>query len=128
MFIFSSVALYLTSLWNGGFHVNFSPAVFIRTILLVAVFYYLIMPITRLILLPINFLTLGLISTVIYFLLFYFFFTRFALIQIKPWDFHGLPPGTGLYLVKSLHINYVMNVLLSSFSLSFIIRLLEGIL
>ncbi len=126
MIIFSSVALYLSSLWNRGFQVNFSPFVFIRTVLLIAVFYYLIMPLTRLILLPINFLTLGLISTVVYFLLFYFFVTRFSLIHIKPWDFKGFTlHGISLPPVK---VGYIQNVLLSSFSLSFIIRMLEGFL
>lgn len=126
MIVFSAVALYLTSLWNKGFEIELAPALFLRTVLVVAIFYYLIMPITRLVLLPINFLTLGLISTIIYFLLFYFFFTRFALIDIKAWDFRGISL-VGV-TIKSLHINYITNVLLSSFSLSFIIRLLEGIL
>ncbi len=125
MIIFSAVALYLTALWNGGFNVNFNPLVFIRTILLVSLFYYLIMPITKLVLLPINLLTLGLVSSLIYFLLFYFFFTRFSLVGIKPWEFQGLA-FNGLSL-KSMHIGYLTNVLLSSVSLSFIIRFLETI-
>ena len=126
MIIFSAVALYLTSLWNGGFKVNFNPYVFIRTILLVAFFYYFIIPIAKFIFLPINLLTLGFLSTVIYFLLFYFFITRFSLVEIKAWTFPGISLN-GL-VIKSLPVNYLANLLLSSISLSFIINFLEAIL
>lgn len=126
MIIFSALALYLTSLWNAGFKVNFNPYIFIRTVLLVAVFYYLIIPVAKFVLLPINLLTLGFISTIIYFLLFYFFITRFSLVEIKAWNFPGMS-FNGI-IVKSIHLNYLMNLLLSSVSLSFIINFLEAIL
>lgn len=125
MLIFSAVALYLTSLWNEGFDVNFNPLLFIRTVLLVAIFYYLIMPITKLVLLPINLLTLGLVSSIVYFILFYFFITRISLISIKPWDFPGLHIN-GLTIQK-MHIGYLTNILISSVSLSFIIQSLEKV-
>lgn len=123
MLIFSAVALYLTSLWNDGFDVNFNPLIFVRTILLIALFYYLILPLTKLILLPLNLLTLGLVSSLVYFLLFYLFITRISLITIKPWDFQGLQ-FYGLSLQK-MHIGYLTNILLSSISLSFLIQLQE---
>ncbi|MBI4225490.1 phage holin family protein [Candidatus Roizmanbacteria bacterium] len=126
MLIFSAVALYLTSLWNKGFRINFNPTIFIQIVLLITVFYYFVMPIARLILLPINWLTLGFLSSILYFLLFYFFITRFSLVQIKPWDF----PGLTFYsiTIKSFHVGYLLNILLSSLSLSFIINFLEAIL
>ncbi len=126
MLIFSAVALYLTSLWNAGFKVNFNPHIFVRTILLVAFFYYLVIPISKIILLPINLLTLGLLSTLIYFILFYIFITRFSLVQIKPWDF----PGLAFYgiSIKSFQVDYLLNILFSSISLSFIINFLEAVL
>lgn len=123
MLIFSAIAIYLTSLWNEGFIVNFNPYIFIRTVVLIALFYYLIMPLTKLVLLPINILTLGLISTVIYFLLFYFFITRFSLIKIEPWKFTGFTYNS--IIVKPMEVNYITNVLLSSASLSFLINILE---
>src|SRR3989344_8884144 len=90
MLIFSAVALFLTSIWNEGFKVNFNPYIFIRTIFLVALFYYFIAPLAKLILLPINWLTLGFLSSIIYILLFYFFISRLSLVQIKPWEFNGI--------------------------------------
>ncbi|OGK10087.1 hypothetical protein A2767_00500 [Candidatus Roizmanbacteria bacterium RIFCSPHIGHO2_01_FULL_35_10] len=123
MLIFSAVALFLTSFWNDGFKVNFNPDIFVKTVLLVALFYYLVVPISKIIFLPINFLTLGLLSSILYFILFYVFITRFSLVQIKPWDFQGIVLY-GLTL-KSFHVNYLLNIALSSVSLSIIIKLLE---
>ena len=126
MIIFSAVALYLTSFWNAGFKVNFTPDIYFRTILLIALFYYLVVPISKIILLPINLLTLGLLSSILYFILFYIFITRFSFVQIKAWNFPGIE-FYGLSL-KSFPISYFLNLLLSSVSLSFIINLLEAIL
>ena len=126
MLIFSSVAIFLTSLWNAGFKVNFNPEIFIRTILLVALFYYLVIPISRIILIPINFLTLGILSSLLYILLFYIFISRFSYIEIKPWNFPGLELFG--YNLPAFHINYYLNLLLSSVSLSFIINILELLL
>src|SRR3990167_1442371 len=112
MLIFSALALYLTSLWNQGFKVNFTPYIFIRTILLIALFYYLVLPISKIILLPVNFITLGLLSSLIYFILFYVFISHFSLVEIKAWKFLGLTFG-GL-VVKPVEINYITNVANSS--------------
>ncbi|OGK39879.1 hypothetical protein A2954_05520 [Candidatus Roizmanbacteria bacterium RIFCSPLOWO2_01_FULL_37_12] len=75
---------------------------------------------------PINWLTLGFLSSIIYFLLFYLFITRFSLVQIKPWVFDGID----IYgiSIKSFRISYYFNLLLSSVSLSFIINLLEALI
>ena len=125
MLIFSAVAIYLTALWNKGFEVNFTLSIFVRTVLIIAFFYYFIMPIAKLVLLPINLLTLGFISSLVYFILFYLVITRFSLIHIKEWDFPGLT-FFGLSIQK-MHVGYLTNILASSVSLSFIIQLL-GIL
>ena len=124
--IFSAVALVLTALWNQGFKVNFELTIFIRSVMLVALFYYLLTPLTKIILIPINWLTLGLLSTIVYFLLFYFVFTRFPYIKITEWKFPGFEyNGLG---VAPLQISYLFNIVVSSFSLSFIIRILELLL
>jgi len=115
MIIFSAGAVYLTSLWNKGFEVDFTLSLFLRTVLIIA----------KLILLPINLLTLGFVSSIIYFILFYLVITRFSLIDIHAWDFPGFNV-LGFTLPK-MHIGYLSNILASSVSLSVIIQLL-GIL
>ncbi len=126
MIFFPASAIFLTSLWNNGFEVNFTPQIFVKTVVLASVFYYLVMPITKLVLLPVNILTLGFVSAIVYFLLFYFFITRFALISIKPWDFQGFHLSN--LVIPKTHIGYFANLLLASFSLSFLIQLQEKLL
>lgn len=123
MIIFSAVALFLTSLWNKGFKLDFDPLIFAKTVFLVTLFYYLVIPISKIIFLPVNLLTLGLMSSIIYFILFYLFITRFSLVEIQSWKFPGAD-FFGLSL-KPFPISYHLNLLLSSVSLSFIINLLE---
>jgi len=126
MIVFSGIALYLTSLWNQGFQLNLEPETFGKTVLLVALFYYLVLPISRIILIPINFLTLGLLSSLLYFLLFYIFITKFSLVKITAWTFPGVE-YLG-YTFKSFPVSYLLNIAFSSVSLSFIIKLLELLL
>jgi len=116
MIVFSGVAIYLTSLWNRGFIVDFSWQNFLLSCLIIAFLYYLVKPITKMLLLPLNFLTFGFISTIAYFFLFHFVISYFSLIAIEAWTFN------------SYQIGYYVNVCLVAFSTSFIISFLEEIL
>jgi len=122
MIVFSALALFLTALWNKGFKVDFTPAIFLKALLLVAILNYLIVPLSKLILLPLNILTLGLVSLVVYFLLFHFLMTRYSLVIIKDWVFPGF------WQIGKTSINYWQNVLLSAFSVTTIINFFEKIL
>jgi uncharacterized membrane protein YvlD (DUF360 family) len=113
MIVFSALALYLTNLWNKGFLVSLTPVDFIKAILAISIVYYLISPIAKLILLPLNIITLGLASFIFTALLLHLINTQFGFITIIPWNFNGFP------------INYWVNLALSSFSLSCIINILE---
>ena len=116
MIIFSAIALYVTSLWNKGFVLNMDWKNLLISTLVVAALYYLINPLAKIVLLPLNFLTFGLISLVVYFLLFYLLITHYSFITIKSWTFN------------SYQISYYINIALSAFSVSTIINFLEGIL
>jgi len=116
MIIFSGVSLYFTAFWNKGFILNLSWKNLLISTLAIAVLYYLINPVAKMILLPINFLTFGLVSLIVYFLLFHFIITHYSLIAIKSWTFN------------SYSISYYFNVVLSAFSVSTIISFLEKIL
>lgn len=119
MIVFSGLALFLTALWNKGFQVSFTPEVFLKALFLVAVLNYLIVPISKLVLLPLNILTLGLVSLLVYFLLFHFLLTRYSLVIIKGWVFPGF------WLIGKTNINYWQNVLLSALSVTTIINFFE---
>lgn len=123
MLFFSGVALYLTALWNRGFLLHLEIFTFLKAALLVGLVYYLITTILKILLLPLNFVTFGLASVVFYVGLFYFIFSRFSIGQIQEWQFQGL--NLWWIDVPKIQLNYWSNVIVSSFSVSTIINLLE---
>jgi len=126
MIIFSALAIYLTSLWNKGFIVPFNFTDFVQGIVVIAVIYYFINPLTKIVLLPLNILTLGMVSFIAFFIIFYFFVSSFSFIEIKEWVF----PGFHWYgfNIEKMSINYLGNLVLSSLSISLIINSLEKLL
>ena len=126
MIIFSLIAIFLTALWNRGFIIKADPMIYLKAALIIAAVYYLIIPISKIILLPLNILTLGFISVIFYAAIFYFLLNRFNLISIKEWIF----PGIKLFgiTMSEIKISGLSNIFISSFSISTIINLLEAII
>lgn len=116
MIIFSGIAIFLTALWNKGFVIKMDPLIYLKASLIIALVYYLIVPISKLILLPLNIITLGLFSTIFYAIIFYFLLSHFDVISIKEWIF------------LENKISVLVNIFVSSFSISTIINLLEKII
>lgn len=126
MVIFSLAAIFLTSLWNRGFVIRGDTMIYLKAAFIIAAVYYLIVPVSKLILLPLNILTLGLVSVIFYAAIFYFLLNRFQLISIKEWVFPGVQLF-GMTLTK-IKISGLSNIFISSFSISTIINLLEKII
>ena len=126
MIIFSVVAIFLTSLWNKGFVIKADSMIYLKAALIIAAVYYLIVPVSKLILLPLNILTFGFVSVIFYAAIFYFLLDRFQLISIGEWVFPGIKLF-GITLSK-IEISGLSNIFISSFSISTIINLLETIL
>jgi len=126
MIIFSGVAIFLTALWNKGFIVKDDPMIYLKAALIIAAVYYLIVPASKLVLLPLNILTFGLVSVVFYAAIFYFLLNRFNLISIEEWVFPGAKM-LGITLGK-IKISGTANIFISSFSISTVINLLEKII
>lgn len=126
MIIFSLGAIYLTALWNRGFVISDDLWVYIRASLLVALIYYLIRPVVKLVLLPLNILTLGLVSVIFYCGLFFFLTRYFSLIEIKEWTFAGIDL-LGLSIDK-IKLTQTVNIFASSLSVSAIINLEEHLI
>lgn len=123
--VFSMVSLYLTSLWNLGFSFSKEPILFLKTSIIIAVIFYLILPLSKLILLPLNMLTLGLASLILYFVILHFL-NSLSVISIKSWQFYGLS-FLGITLPKA-NIQYSINLLLSALSISTIINFFEKLI
>ncbi|MFA6533038.1 MAG: phage holin family protein [Patescibacteria group bacterium] len=126
MIIFSGVAIFLTSLWNKGFIIKSDPLIYLKAALIIAAVFYLVAPVSKMVLLPLNILTFGLISVIFYSAIFYLLLNRFNLISIKEWVFPGAKI-LGIELTK-IKVSATANIFISSFSISTIINLLEKIL
>ena len=124
--IFAGIALYLTSLLNKGFILPKEPMVLLKLLAVFVVVYYLIIPISKIILLPLNILTLGLVSFLVYLLFFHLSSANFQLLTIGAWTFPGFK--FSIINIGKTNINYFWNLILSSVSVSSIISLLEAFL
>lgn len=126
MIVFSGVALYLTSIWDKGFVVVSDWQSFLIVTLLFAAICYLIVPLSRIILLPLNILTMGFFSGLLYVLLIYILDQYTGYIDIQAWVF----PGIKIFgqTISKMSVGSFQNLLLSSYLLSVIINLLERII
>ena len=123
IFFYSCFSIFILSYWNKGFILPSTPFDFMRAALILMVLYVIIRPIMKIVFLPFNLLTFGLFSFFVYVLFLHLLSSTFGIFHIQSWQF----PGLSLYLVfiPHLHITYFQNLVLSSFSLSSIINLLD---
>jgi uncharacterized membrane protein YvlD (DUF360 family) len=126
MVIFSGLSLYFTTLVISGFKIKGGAEAFIITTILLAIIYFIINPLTKLILLPLNLITLGLVSVVAYILLFNFVLGRFELASFHSWTFPGFKYG--LLSVPKIPFNYMATIAGSAILYSLIINLLMKLL
>lgn len=121
--IFSGLSLYLTSLAIRGFTIKHDFKPFVFATLILAVVYYLIVPLSKLILLPLNVLTLGLVSVIAYILLFNYVIHYFGFISIHPWVFEGI--SIFGFIIPKTPLNYIATLISSALLYSTIINLFE---
>lgn len=126
MIAFPLSALYITSLWNKGFIMKLDFTSFLTAVIVISIIWYILLPISKILLFPIQLLTMGLLSTIVYFLMFYFFVSKFSFIDIKSWVFPGVNL-LGIVIAKT-QISFIANVFISSLSISSIINLEESLL
>jgi uncharacterized membrane protein YvlD (DUF360 family) len=123
MILFSALSLYISATLNKSFILANQPEKIIYSILLIASIYYIITPILRIIFLPINLLTIGTFSAIVYFLIFNYLIDYFGLIQITQWTFPGL--DLGFLIIPKMIVSELANKIFAAFLISFIISLLE---
>lgn len=124
MLVFSGVGLYATSLWNGGFTVSLEPKNFLLLTVAVALLYYLLTPLTKIVLFPLNFLTFGLFSVFLNSFLFYLIVRYFStIISIEKWR---MPEVKWLFFEAGpIDLGFIANVFVCALSVYLIINLLE---
>ena len=121
MIIFSALALIVTSFWNKGFQIHLNT--FFAATIVLALAFYLIVPASRIVLLPLNIITFGLMSFLVYLAILHLSSDAFRLFTNTSWTF----PGASVLFVSvpRIQIPYFGNLVLSSVSISSIINLLE---
>ncbi|MCX6732244.1 MAG: phage holin family protein [Candidatus Roizmanbacteria bacterium] len=123
IFIFSCFALFLTSYWNKGFILPSTSLDFVKAAIALTILFVLVRPLMKVVFLPLNILTFGLFSFFLYVFLLHILSSGYGLFSIRPWQFYGL--NISVISVPKTAISYISNLVLSSFSLSSIINLLD---
>jgi uncharacterized membrane protein YvlD (DUF360 family) len=80
-------------------------------------------PLMKVVFLPLNLITFGLFSFVLYIFFLHMLSSSYHLFSILPWQFNGL--SFSFASLPKTSISYVSNLVLSSFSLSSIISGLD---
>lgn len=121
--LFSLFALWLTTQLVGGFKIVGDWQTYILGATVLAFIYIFVKPILRLFFLPINFLSLGLLSWLVNVALLYLLTLMVPQVQISAWQFPGIS-YQGI-VIPSYYLNSMTNFVLVSFVLSFIINFLS---
>lgn len=126
MIFFSLISIFVISLLVKGFEIKSDIYSYFVAAVFLSIVYYLIAPIIKLVLLPLNILTLGLASFFAYLLIFNFVINQFSLLIIKPWHFDGI----SLFgiVIPPLDFNYWMTLILVVVLYSTLINLFESLL
>lgn len=121
--IFSALSLYLISIIIKGFSITYELKSFVFATLILAIVYYLVVPFSKLILLPLNILSLGLISVVVYIVLFNYVISYFGFISIRAWTFEGITISG--FSIPKIEFNYLSTLISSALLYSAIINIFE---
>lgn len=126
MLIFSATSLFLLTRFNTGVILSSDWEKILMGIILIALIYYIVTPIMKIFLLPINIITLGLASFISYIIIFIIINDYFNLIQFKSWNFPGFYFNS--IIIKSFTLSPLANKVFSAFFISLIISFLESII
>ncbi len=124
--VIAAAAIFLTAFWNKGFILPKTIEGFILAALFITVTVYLLIPLSKIILLPFNLITFGLMSFIFYLFLLHIVSSGFGWIIIKAWHF----PGFGIFGINipAIDLSYLGNLILSALSITTIINILNVII
>ena len=125
VFIFSVFALFITSYWNRGFQLPTTAFDLLKAATALTVLFVIVRPLMKIVFLPFNILTFGLFSFFIYVFFLHILASWYGLFSIQAWQFKGL--NMTIVSIPQVSISYMGNLVLSSFSLSSIISMLDQI-
>ena len=124
--IIAAAAIFITALWNKGFVLPSTIEQFIIAAIFITVTVYILIPLSKIILLPFNLLSFGLVSFIFYLFLLHLVSSGFGWIMIKAWHFSGMNVF-GLN-IPAIDLSYLGNLILSALSITSIINILNTII
>ena len=124
--IIAAAAIFVTAMWNKGFILPKTIEEFVLAALFITVTVYLLIPLSKIILLPFNLISFGLVSFIFYIFLLHLVSSGFVWIIIKSWHF----PGFGIFglNIPATDLSYLGNLILSALSITTIINILNKVI
>ncbi len=123
IFIFSLFALFLTSYWNKGFQLPGTTLDFVKAGFALTILFVIVRPLMKIVFLPLNILTFGLFSFFVYVFFLHVLSSWYGMFSIHAWQFPDL--SFLIVHIPKTPVTYIQNLVLSSFSLSSIMNLLD---
>lgn len=120
-----AVAFYLASTFVKGFQFSGGIVTLIIAGVAFTLINILVKPIVTIFLLPFNLITLGLFSWIINVIMLYLLSIAVPEIKVAPWQFPGFSYQG--FIIPSIHLSYLMSLIVSSFIISFITNFLKWI-
>jgi len=124
--IIAAAAIFLTAVWNKGFTLPLTIEQFIYAAIFITVTVYLLIPLSKIILLPFNAISFGLVSFIFYLFLLHLLSSGFGWIVIKAWQFSGF--SILGFNIPALDLSYLGNLILSALSISTVINILNAVI
>ena len=126
MLIFSAASLFLLTRLDSGVLLSSEWEKILMAIILIAIIYYIVHPVIKILLLPINIITLGLTSFISYIIIFIIVNNYFDLIKFRDWEFPGIYFNS--IIIRSFTLSPLANKVFSAFFISLVISFLETII
>jgi putative membrane protein len=125
VFLFNVFALWLTSQLIPGFKMPDGWQIMLFSGLILSLLMLIVTPLLKILFIPINILTFGLLSWLINVIIIYLLTFFVPEIQILPWTSQGL--SFAGFVFPSIHFSYVLCLIVSSLLLSCITDILHNV-
>ena len=125
VFVFNVFSLWLSSQLLPTIQVDSSWQAILSAGAILSVLMLVVKPILKILFLPINIITFGLLSWMVNVIVIYLLTVVSTGVRIVPWTFPG---GTWAgFVVPSVHVTYLISIIVSSFLITFITNILHTV-
>ncbi len=124
-FIYNLVCLFLATLIIPGFSIEGGVRVLLFASIVFTLLNFFLKPLIKILLFPINFITLGLFSFLVNVIIIYVLIYFVSQIKITPWTFYGFSYQG--FSIPTIYFTNFLTILIASFLLSIFFNILMWI-